>query len=201
MNSVHVAVQKFQKERESLNNTVSSRAEIIASCKEIVADKGIEAVSIREVAKRSHISVGAVYNYFPTKGQLLAATIGSIWSEIFHLSEESYAFDDFVECLEALFQSVVIGKKHYPHFFTSHALVLAFDDKIMGQKMMDNYWQHIKESLRLTLAKDQRVRQNVFKEDLTLEKYVDYIFELFLYGITHEENSIGIIQLVKNSLY
>ncbi|MGM0137966.1 hypothetical protein IGI65_000368 [Enterococcus sp. DIV0755b] len=184
-----------------MNNTVSSRAELIACCKEIVAEKGIEAVSIREVAKRSHISVGAVYNYFPTKGQLLAATIGSIWSEIFHFSEESYDFDDFVACLEALFQSVAIGKKHYPHFFTSHALVLAFDDKIMGQKMMDHYWQHIKESLRQTLAKDQKIRPNLFNEELTVEKYVDYIFELFLYGITHEEKTAGIVQLVKNSLY
>lgn len=184
-----------------MNNTVSSRAELIACCKKIVAEKGIEAISIREVATRSGISVGAVYNYFPNKGQLLAATIESIWSDIFHLSDNSYEFDSFSKCLEALFKSVEIAKQQYPNFFTSHALVLAFDEKQRGQKMMENYWQHIKAGLVKTLLKDQQVRQGLFDDNLTASQYVDYIFELFLYEITHEEKSAAILQLVKNSLY
>ncbi|MHC5228599.1 TetR/AcrR family transcriptional regulator [Enterococcus sp. LJL99] len=185
-----------------MNISVSSKEEIIAYCKEIVQEKDIQAISIRSVAEKCGISVGAVYNYFPSKKELLAATIGSIWADIFHRSEESFEFNDFIDCLVALFKSIEAGKKLYPNFFTNHSLVMAFDEKNMSEKMMVNFWSHIKESLVEILAKDSKVRKDVFNHQLTAERFVDYIFELFLYTLIDENNEYeGLLQLVRNAIY
>lgn len=184
-----------------MNNQISSKEQLIGYCKEIVRADGLQAISIRSVAKKAGMSVGAVYNYFPSKGELLAETIGSIWSEIFHFSEETFHFDDFTKCLEALLQSVEQGKAIYPDFFSSYALVMAFDDKIMGSKMMERYWQHIKQALLNALTQDKKIRENVFDSHLTSERYVEYVFELFLYTMTNDGSYKGILKLVRNSIY
>lgn len=184
-----------------MNNPVSSAEEIIRSCKEIVRAQGIEAVSIRAVAEKNKISVGAVYNYFPSKGQLIAATIGSIWTEIFHASPLSFELTSFSECLAALFASVERGQERYPNFFSAHALVMTFEEKELGSEKMSNFWRHIKEALLQTLLADKKVRANLFDAPLTPALLVDYVFDLFLYGIKNPGNSAAIVKLVEQLVY
>ena len=185
-----------------MNISVSSKEEIITYCKEIVREKDIQAISIRSVAEKSGISVGAVYNYFPSKKKLVAATIGSVWADIFHRTEESFEFNDFIDCLVALFKSIEAGKKLYPNFFTNKALVMTFDEKNMSETTIEHFWVHIKESLVETVAKDPKVRNDVFDHQLTAERFVNYILELFLYTLTNEEDEYeGLLQLVRNAIY
>lgn len=189
-------------EVKKMNIAVSSKEEIITYCKEIVKEKGIHAISIRSVAEKCGISVGAVYNYFSSKNELLAATIGSVWADIFHHSEQSFEFNDFIDCLVALFKSIEAGKKLYPTFFTNQTLIMAFDEKNMNEKMMQNFWFHIKTSLVETLAKDPKVRKGLFDDHLTAERFVDYIIELFLYTLTDEKNDHeSLLQFVRNAIY
>ncbi|ASZ07905.1 TetR/AcrR family transcriptional regulator [Enterococcus thailandicus] len=184
-----------------MNNAVSSKEELISYCKEIVKEQGIQAVNIRSLAKKSGISVGAVYNYFPSKSHLLSATIGSIWAEIFHLSETSFDFNNFLDCLAALLRSIEKGKELYPNFFTAHALVMPAEDQAMGSELMETYWNHIKQGMLKALQKDPQVRESVFNQQLSMEEYVDYIFELFLYTIISEKKHENLLQLVRNSIY
>ena len=69
-----------------LNMAVTSREEILAVCREIVAEEGLSSVNMRLVASRCNIALGSVYNYFPSKSELLLATIESVWMDIFHMN-------------------------------------------------------------------------------------------------------------------
>jgi len=184
-----------------VNIQVSSKEELIIECKEIVKTQGISGVSIRSLAKKAGISTGAVYNYFPSKSQLLAETISSIWAEIFHFSNHNLIFTSFTESLEALLESIEEGKKMYPHFFTEHALAMSMENEQMGKKMMVNYWDHLKSSLLVTLREDQSIRQDVFGPELTPEEFVEYCFELFLSVIVSEKRPESFLKFVKNALY
>ncbi|MDT2757398.1 TetR/AcrR family transcriptional regulator [Enterococcus asini] len=184
-----------------MNIPVSSKEDLINDCKKIVKTQGISGVSIRSLAKEAGISTGAVYNYFPSKNQLLAETIGSIWAEIFHFSNKNLTFTSFTACLEALFESIEEGKKMYPHFFTEHALVMSLENEQMGKKLMANYWDHIKESMLVTLQNDSAIRKGVFGEELTPEEFVEYCFELFLSVMVSEKRSESLLKFVENALY
>lgn len=58
-----------------MNKTITSQEAILCAGKEIVLEKGLQGLNIRDVARRCGVSVGSIYNYFPTKSDLIVATI------------------------------------------------------------------------------------------------------------------------------
>jgi AcrR family transcriptional regulator len=44
----------------------------------IIAESGFEALSVRTVAARAGMSIGAVQHHFPTKSQMLAAAMREV---------------------------------------------------------------------------------------------------------------------------
>ncbi len=67
-----------------MNNAVISKDMILSASKQLVMEKGLYAINMRMVAERCGIAVGSVYNYFPSKTDLIAATVESVWQSIFH---------------------------------------------------------------------------------------------------------------------
>ncbi len=56
-----------------MNKNVTSRQELIDAAMEISRTEGVHKVNIRNIAKKCSISVGVLYNYFPTKTDLIFA--------------------------------------------------------------------------------------------------------------------------------
>ena len=55
-----------------------------------------------------------------------------------------------------VFESIQQGGQKYPEFLSKHTMVLAAEDKVVGQKMMQKYLVHLKKHLNeLYLKKDQ----------------------------------------------
>ena len=54
-----------------MNKNVTSRQELIDAAMEISRTEGVHKVNIRNIAKKCSISVGVLYNYFPTKTDLI----------------------------------------------------------------------------------------------------------------------------------
>ena len=65
-----------------MNKAVTSKEDILSVSKEMVAQCGIQAINMRNVAKECGVAVGSVYNYFPSKNDLIIAVIDVIWKEI-----------------------------------------------------------------------------------------------------------------------
>ena len=61
------------------------RAALVASACQLLEEKGVTALSLREVARRSGVSQAAPYRHFPDKASLLAAVAaeGFSWSVAF----------------------------------------------------------------------------------------------------------------------
>ena len=58
-----------------MNNTVTSKDDILAASREIISREGLPAVSIRSVAAACGVSVGSIYNYFDSKAELVGAAV------------------------------------------------------------------------------------------------------------------------------
>ena len=61
-----------------MNKTVTSREAILAASQKLVMEKGLQAVNMRTVASVCGVAVGSVYNYFPSKAELLTATVENV---------------------------------------------------------------------------------------------------------------------------
>ena len=171
-----------------MNLPSTSKEEIISICQRLAKEKGLSSINMRSVAIECSVSVGAIYNYFPSKSELLCSTIESIWKDIFHMTW--------------LFESIQEGSQEYPEFLSKHAMSLAAEDKVVGQKMMKKYFFHLKQNLLIVLKKDQKIRKDAFNQKLDQTLFIEYIFELFIFSIVNpQQNYQGIIELVERYLY
>lgn len=64
------------------------RASILYHAKNIVVEEGFEKLTIRKVAKNADISIGTVYNYFPTKRDLTVQLMEDYWSSYLCVIDE-----------------------------------------------------------------------------------------------------------------
>lgn len=93
-----------------MNQKVTSREEILSVSRELVKKEGSQAISIRSVAGACGVSVGSIYNYFGSKTKLLAATVESIWTEIFHNSDNPAVYEDAESCITWMYRQMYSGK-------------------------------------------------------------------------------------------
>ena len=84
--------------------SVTSDKAILQASRTLLQEQGWTALNIRSVAAACGVSVGSIYNRFGSKSQLVAATVESIWQEIFCLPQDPGAFAGLLSCVAWLFQ-------------------------------------------------------------------------------------------------
>ena len=84
---------------------VENPKELILSTASLIAhEEGLASINMRSIAKKCDIGLGTIYNYFPTKMDLVNAITQNFWDECF--KEFHHAFDphlDFFKQLEVLY--------------------------------------------------------------------------------------------------
>lgn len=185
-----------------MNAIVTSREAILSESRKIVMEHGISAINIRTVANACRISVGSLYNYFPSKTDLISAIVENIWQDIFSLSRDSSEFSSFTDCLLWLFGAIKKGCTKYPGFFTFHSMSFAAGDKEKGRKLMEQYFLHMKKELSNVLEQDSKIRPNAFNNQLSKDGFVEFIFTVFTAMLLKEEdNCEALLEIVKRCIY
>ena len=185
-----------------MNTIVTSKEAILRTSRQLIQQQGWNAVNIRAVAKACDISVGSIYNYFGSKSELVAATVESVWCDIFHFPENGGAFGSFPSCVEWAFARMREGEEKYPGFFTLHSMSFVGADRSDGQQCMAQSWRHIRQGLEYVLRSDPQVRPDVFDSDFTPEKFVEIIFSLILSALLqHNYDCSGILGMIRRVLY
>ena len=185
-----------------MNNTVTSKDDILAASREIISREGLPAVSIRSVAAACGVSVGSIYNYFDSKAALVGAAVESVWCEIFHRPEDEAVFRDTEACIGWMYSRMEYGCRQYPGFFSLHSIGFMREDKPDGKRRMQKTWQHILEGLCFVLKHDARVRPGAFDAAFTPEKFADVLFSLMLSALLRQDyDPAAVLEIVRRTLY
>lgn len=165
---------------KQINTIVTSKEAILAVCLSITTESGLQALNIRTVAEQCKVSVGSIYNYFPSKADLIAATVAAIWQSIFHADGVCKQTDSFPAYVSMIFESIAAGASAYPQFFTAHSLRFAAAEKSKGRKVMEDYFHHMKGGLLAALECDKAILPSVFSDDFTKTDLIDFVFSNLL---------------------
>lgn len=185
-----------------MNKTLISKESILSKCKEMVIESGIQSLNMRDVAARCSVSVGTVYNYFPSKSDMIVATIESIWTEIMHGSKVCNLQYTFADNILSLFNNVQEGCKKYPSFFSVHSMSVANLDKNKGRDSMNKYFDHIKMGLLDSLNHDKQVKKDAFSESFTKLDFIDFVFSNIITLLMNEAKSCDfLLEVVKRAIY
>ncbi|MCH4287096.1 MULTISPECIES: TetR/AcrR family transcriptional regulator [Bacillota] len=170
-----------------MNKVVTTREELLHTAQEIVFQDGMDKLSIRALAKKHDISVGAVYNYFPSKSELVLAIIENFWKQVFHqdICEMSSQLP-FTEFYEIVYQRLV---KHSEAFFSvllGQLNILKDNDKEKGKQMEQKYMIHIQNGFLYALQQDERIHPSIWNEVFTKEDFVCFLLEMMINDLTHQ---------------
>ena len=173
-----------------MNKVVTSKEELLDTARQIVFQEGIDQLSIRALAKKLNISVGAVYNYFPSKSDLLLAIVESFWKGIFHkdicILSETLPFADFYE--------VVYHRlaEHMEDFFSvllGQLDILRNTEKERGKLMEERYQQHIREGFPYALQQDCDIPEHIWNATFTKAAFIDFLMEHMMNDLSHQRRS------------
>ena len=185
-----------------MNIGVISKEKIIEESKKIIAEEGVKSVSIRGVAASCNVSIGTIYNYFESKGELLSAVIESTWKEIFHVSDGPMKFDSFADCVSFVFDGVQKGVKEYENFFDLHSMSAAIGTNGDGVRIIEKHFKHMESNMLKVLENDKSIREDAFNEAFRKEKFVRIIFAMIVNSIIYKtDNKEEVVEIVNRCLY
>ncbi|MFG1694815.1 TetR/AcrR family transcriptional regulator [Nonomuraea sp. NPDC049309] len=88
------------------SDAARNRDKLLLAATEIFADRGLDA-PLEHIARRAGVSIGTLYNHFPTREALLAAVLPGRLAALERITEAALAdpdpWDGFVTFLEGLF--------------------------------------------------------------------------------------------------
>lgn len=163
-----------------MNNAATSRETLLDASLRLASEKGLSALGMRDIAKACGISVGCVYRYFPSKAELIAATVERIWQMIFSGTDEEVQSGGFPAHVRWVYACIARGSQAYPSFLAMHADAFAPGERAEGRAMMSQYMKDIMEGLLGALKADENVREDAFDEDFTRETFVSFVFQNLL---------------------
>ena len=185
-----------------MNTVVTSKEDILKNSRNLILKQGWSALSVRSVAAACGVSVGSIYNYFNSKSELMAATIESVWCDIFHSPEDMSTFQDTLMCVSWMYGRIEYGCKEYPGFFAFHSLAFIQEEKQDGKQLMYQTWKHILDGLCTVLKRDSKIRSDAFNEQFTPEKFASTLFSLMLSAIFRQDyDSSAVLEIVRRTLY
>lgn len=122
--------------RES--NKLANRAEILEAAKALFLQRGLDAVTIRDVIHQTELSIGTFYNYFRTKEDLLRTLVEEqvlvLTDQLREVRRGARTLEEFVRgAYRAAFSAIVQDPGLYQLMMRNeHAVRSLYQDGIMG---------------------------------------------------------------------
>ncbi len=185
-----------------MSAAATSRETILAACRELVSEQGLAALNMRNVAAACNLALGSIYYYFPSKNELLIATIESVWEDIFRLDDQAKSGVSFTDYIEGCFGQILRGIEKYPNFFTIHSVSLSAGAQNKGKITMDHYLDNIKEKMILSLRKDGQVKKSTFTPSFTEADFLNFVMSNIIFLLIQKKSDCGVLtQVIRRIIY
>ena len=102
-------------------------SKLIAEAQKQIEQSGYGSLTIRSVAKACGVGVGTVYNYFPSKDDLLAAYLLGDWKDcVAAIDDASRHSDSPVPVIRCIFEQLLSYAKRHQAIFRDEAATANF---------------------------------------------------------------------------
>lgn len=161
-----------------MNKSKISKAQILQIALTFAKESGIQNLNIRNIARACDVSIGTIYNYFPTKAQLIIAVMEDFWSHACsHEDIKDMRLDNFFKSYPILYVKLY----HYLELFEGNWLhqsaLLDAHVRKLGREVEHKYFDNIKTMLRLMIAYDQTIRKNIWTDTFTKDAFCEFLFD------------------------
>lgn len=185
-----------------MNTVITSRADILKTCREIVSKEGLSALNMRHVAAASGVALGSIYHYFSSKDEMITATVESVWRDVFHIDFSCRPELPFPAYVEWIFSCVRKSAEKYPNFFMIHSVSFSDSAKEEARQAMVRCFSHLKEGLLLSLKNDPGLKADAFSDAFKEEELIDFVFSSILLLLIQEKSDCSVLmEVIRRSIY
>ncbi len=162
-----------------MNKQVTDKETLLDYADGLLKKEGEDGLSMRSLAKKAGISLGAVYNYFPNKDAIVGSLMENFWKNVFFncLCKEN---TESLSSLQILKKSDEILHENYDSFSSLFTLSkhLPMPEKMFGS----GYIRHFVLELSKTMEKED-ADKTVFSSSFKSEDYALFLFVSLLQGL------------------
>ncbi|MEG0276039.1 MAG: TetR/AcrR family transcriptional regulator [Coprobacillus sp.] len=180
---------------------VTSQEILIEKAKEVLLKDGVDALSIRKLAKECGISVGVFYNYFETKTDLIFAIVFEFWQEIMHQTDLNNQ-NDICLYVRTLYTVLRDKIEDFENTWLMQMSVMDSSDKQKGRQLEKQCFAHIMSETGNVIDRDQKISKDVFNDVLTKEAFTHF---LIMNTISIARNRHGdcdaFVEIIRRVLY
>lgn len=170
---------------------------ILSEAKKIALEKGLNKISIREVAKKSNMSIGTIYNYFPSKAHLIMAIVANYWKEAFMTIKDKLEDEkDFFIGVELIFTFLKENLKDYRKEFLIQMSTLTKDDKVLGRAKEKKFMNYLENRILILIEKDKNISVKTFCN----ESFSKFVLDNLIINAKKGEDNIAFFQLILKNL-
>lgn len=185
------------------NKPVINKQQILDTAFELASTRGLSGLSVREVARACGISVGTMYNSYPTKGELVNDVVGRFWSEA--LSEhmrDATSGGDFIEFCRDLATQLDHTLKRFQNDWLSEIAALDTHDLVSAREREESCFVHVRRGLVVALQEDTRIDRSRLTGPLAPEALCAFVWDSMLSSIKRGDDSCEtLFELLKRTLY
>ncbi len=183
-----------------MNKSATSKETLLEIARDISYREGISKVSIRRLAAQSGVAIGTVYNYYPSKADLVADIMEDFWRNVFHGSHFDTESGDFLTSVEEIYRRLSVNLTIFEKEFLEDLPAMEKAEREKSRVIEQKYIEHMKAGVLRILEKDERVDETVWTEEFTRENLVDFTFSNMVLALTEGRKTCGYLLLVLKKL-
>ena len=185
------------------NKAVLSKQQILDAAYELAGSEGLGSLSIRGLAAFCGISVGSVYNYYPTKADLVSDVIGRFWKNALpHDIFDAHAGETFLSFSKRLFESLSVSFSVFRRTWLSQMAVLDAKSHAAAREREESCFSHICRGLQTVLENDATIDPARLSGPLEPERLSRFVWDSMISSLRKGSPSCDtLFELLSAALY
>lgn len=184
------------------NKAIISKDNILEVAFAIASEKGLAGLGIREVADACSVSVGSVYNYFPSKAHLISEVVGRYWEQALDKNElHAKQDEDFLSFCHRLSERMEQPIKHFQQTWSGQMKSLDAQSLAVAHEEESSYFAHIEKGLQLVLMRDKTIPHEQLVGPLEPSHLCAFIWKNLLEGHRRSDGSVEVLFALLERLF
>ncbi len=185
------------------NKAVISKQYILDTAYSLFKRPNAGSLSIRGVAAACNVSVGSIYNYFPTKADLVAEVIGTFWREsLRHDMLICETGENFVIFCERLYGELGTTLEAFRRDWLTQLSTLDSESLREVRKREEATFVHVRHGLALAIKNDPDIDLAPLGDNATPERLAALVWSTMISSLKNGDTSCEMLfALMREALY
>lgn len=184
------------------NKAIISKDRILEVAFALANEKGLAGLGIREVADSCSVSVGSVYNYFPSKAHLISEVVAMYWEQALDKNKlHAKQDEEFLSFCHRLSDHMQQPIKNFQQNWSSQMKSLDAKSLAVAHEEENSYFTHIEKGLQLVLMRDETIPHERLVGPLEPARLCSFVWKSLLEGHRRGDGSVEVLfALLENLL-